>query len=187
MAHEHKPLYHRVIIDPTARIAPTASIVGDVRIGRNVTILAGVHIRGDDAPVVIGDDSNLQENAVVHVDHGAPVIVGKHCTVGHSAILHGCTLDDNVLVGMGAIVMNRVKINANSVIGAGALVSNGKEFPEQSLIIGTPAKLKRTITEEEVVALCTDSGDEYLRVGAEMLRQGALTHPDPTADMYRGR
>ncbi len=182
-----RPLYHRVKIDSSARISPTAGILGDVTIERDVSVFAGVQIRGDDAPVIIGSESNLQENVVVHVDHDVPVIVGHHCTVGHGAILHSCELGDNVLVGMGAIVMNRVKIGANSVIGAGALIADGKEFPENSLIVGMPAKLRRQLSDEEVAQMCTNAGDEYLQVGAEMLEQGALAHPDPNVDMILGR
>lgn len=186
MHREDKALYHRVKIDPSARISPAAGILGDATVGRDVTVFAGVQIRGDGAPVTIGDESNLQENVVVHVDHDTPVVIGRHCTVGHGAILHSCELGDNVLVGMGAIVMNRAKIGANSVIGAGALVSEGKEFPGNSLIVGMPAKLKRTLSEDEVAKMCTDAGDEYLQVSSEMLRQGALAHPDPAADMFLG-
>ena len=135
MTSEETPLYHRVKAHPTARIAPSAGIVGDVTIGRDASVFAGVQIRGDDAPVVIGDESNLQENTVVHVDFDVPCIVGPHCTVGHGTILHGCELGENVLVGMGSIVMNRAKIGANSLIGAGSLVTEGKEFPPGSLIM----------------------------------------------------
>ena len=141
MTSEETPLYHRVKAHPTARIAPSAGIVGDVTIGRDASVFAGVQIRGDDAPVVIGDESNLQENTVVHVDFDVPCIVGPHCTVGHGTILHGCELGENVLVGMGSIVMNRAKIGANSLIGAGSLVTEGKEFPPGSLIMGTPARV----------------------------------------------
>lgn len=182
----HAPLYHRVTCHPTARISPTAGIVGDVTIGRDASIFAGVQIRGDDAPVVIGDETNLQENVVVHVDFDVPTIVGKHCTIGHGAILHGCELGDNVLVGMGAIVMNRVKIGANSVIGAGALISDGKEFPEGSLIVGMPGKLKRTLSEENIAAMCTFPGDDYVRQSGEMVEQGVLAHPAPDLCMQIG-
>ena len=129
MTSEETPLYHRVKAHPTARIAPSAGIVGDVTIGRDASVFAGVQIRGDDAPVVIGDESNLQENTVVHVDFDVPCIVGPHCTVGHGTILHGCELGENVLVGMGSIVMNRAKIGANSLIGGRIAGDRGQGVP----------------------------------------------------------
>ena len=176
MTSEETPLYHRVKAHPTARIAPSAGIVGDVTIGRDASVFAGVQIRGDDAPVVIGDESNLQENTVVHVDFDVPCIVGPHCTVGHGTILHGCELGENVLVGMGSIVMNRAKIGANSLIGAGSLVTEGKEFPPGSLIMGTP----------EIASMCTFPANDYVRQSGEMLEQGVLEHPAPDMDMHRG-
>ena len=168
MTSEETPLYHRVKAHPTARIAPSAGIVGDVTIGRDASVFAGVQIRGDDAPVVIGDESNLQENTVVHVDFDVPCIVGPHCTVGHGTILHGCELGENVLVGMGSIVMNRAKIGANSLIG------------------GTPARVKRALTDEEIASMCTFPADDYVRQSGEMLEQGVLEHPAPDMDMHRG-
>lgn len=186
MTSEETPLYHRVKAHPTARIAPSAGIVGDVTIGRDASVFAGVQIRGDDAPVVIGDESNLQENTVVHVDFDVPCIVGPHCTVGHGTILHGCELGENVLVGMGSIVMNRAKIGANSLIGAGSLVTEGKEFPSGSLIMGTPARVKRALTDEEIASMCTFPADDYVRQSGEMLEQGVLEHPAPDMDMHRG-
>ena len=186
MTSEETPLYHRVKAHPTARIAPSAGIVGDVTIGRDASVFAGVQIRGDDAPVVIGDESNLQENTVVHVDFDVPCIVGPHCTVGHGTILHGCELGENVLVGMGSIVMNRAKIGANSLIGAGSLVTEGKEFPPGSLIMGTPARVKRALTDEEIASMCTFPANDYVRQSGEMLEQEVLEHPAPDMDMHRG-
>lgn len=177
MTTANTSVYHRVSAHPSARISPSAGLVGNVTLGRETCVLAGAQLRGDDAPITIGDESNLQENVVVHVDANCPVTVGRHVTVGHGAILHGCTIGDNVLVGMGAIVMNRAKIGANSVVAAGALVSEGKEFPEGSMIMGMPARLKRELTEDEIAQLCTAAGDEYLRVGAAMLEEGILQHP----------
>ena len=157
MTSEETPLYHRVKAHPTARIAPSAGIVGDVTIGRDASVFAGVQIRGDDAPVVIGDESNLQENTVVHVDFDVPCIVGPHCTVGHGTILHGCELGENVLVGMGSI-----------------------------LIMGTPARVKRALTDEEITSMCTFPANDYVRQSGEMLEQGVLEHPAPDMDMHRG-
>lgn len=170
-------VYHRVEAHPSARISPQAGVVGTVTLGRGVTILAGAQLRGDDAPIFVGDESNIQENSVVHVGSGEPVVIGRHVTVGHAAILHGCTIDDNVLVGMGAVIMNNAHIGAECVIGARALITEGKQFPPRTLIVGMPAKAVRSLSDEEVAQLCTASGDEYLEVGAKMLAEGVLSSP----------
>ena len=179
MSTEESSIYHRVRIHPTARISPAAGIVGDVTVGRDSCMLAGAQIRADDAPVVIGDEANIQENAVVHVDIDHPAVIGDRCTVGHGAIVHGCQIGRNTLVGMGAIVMNGARIGANSVVAAGALVSEGKEFPDNSLLMGVPARLVRTLSEEEVALRCARAADEYVAVSARMLEEGLLRHPEP--------
>lgn len=184
MTSEETPLYHRVKAHPTARIAPSAGIVGDVTIGRDSCVLAGAQIRADDAPVIIGDEVNIQENAVVHVDHDHPAVLHDHCTIGHGAIIHGCEIGPNALVGMGAIVMNGAKVGANCVVAAGALVSEGKELPAGSLVMGMPARVKRTLSDEEIAHLCTAAGDEYLAVGARMLEEGLLHNPEPGMDVH---
>ena len=134
-------------------IAPDATVIGDVELGRNVGIWFGVVIRGDNEPIVIGDDTNVQEHAVMHTDEGYPLTVGVGCTIGHRAMLHGCTIGDNSLIGMGAIVLNGARIGKNSLVGAGALVTEGKEFPDNSLIVGAPAKAIRTLDEAAVQSL----------------------------------
>ena len=126
-------------------IAPDAVLIGRVRLGRNAGIWFGAVIRGDNEPIVIGEDSNIQEHTVMHTDPGFPLTVGKGCTIGHRAMLHGCTIGDDSLVGMGAIILNGARIGAGSLVGAGALVTEGKEFPERSLIVGSPAKAIRTL------------------------------------------
>ena len=186
MTAAEKPLYHRVKAHPTARISPAASLVGDVTLGRDVTVFAGAHLRGDLEPVVVGDESNLQEGVLVHVSSGDAAIIGRHCTVGHGAIIHGCEIGDNVLVGMGAIVMSGAKIGDECVVAAGALVPEHREFTPRSLIMGMPARVSRTLSDEEVALMCTEAGDEYVEVGAEMLAQGALEHPAPDMDMQVG-
>lgn len=178
--------YHGVKADPTARISPAAGLCGDLTIGRDVSIFAGVQIRADDAPVTIGDEANIQESAIIHVDPDTPVHVGAHATIGHGAILHGCMIGDNAVVGMGAIVMNNAVIGANSVVAAGALVSEGKEFPERSLIVGMPGKLKRELTDEEVHDMCTVAGDDYLEISARMVEEGVLAHPEPVMNIQVG-
>ena len=134
-------------------IAPDASVIGNVELGRNVGVWFGVVIRGDNDPIAIGDDTNVQEHTVMHTDEGFPLTIGAGCTIGHRAMLHGCTIGDNSLIGMGAIVLNGAKIGRNSLVGAGALVTEGKEFPDNSLIVGSPAKAIRTLDEAAVERL----------------------------------
>lgn len=141
----------------SAWIAPDATVVGRVRIGRNVGIWFGAAIRGDNDWIEIGDDSNVQELTVMHTDPGAPLTIGKGCTIGHRAILHGCTIGDGSLIGMGAIVLNRARIGRNCLVGAGALVTEGKEFPDGSLIVGSPARVARPLDEAGIARLATSA------------------------------
>ncbi|MEI9427477.1 gamma carbonic anhydrase family protein [Mesorhizobium sp. Cs1299R1N3] len=134
-------------------IAPDATLIGDIRIGRNAGFWFGAVIRGDNEPIVIGADTNVQEHAVMHTDPGFPLTIGQGCTIGHRAMLHGCTIGDNSLIGMGAIVLNGARIGKNSLVGAGALVTEGKEFPDNSLIVGSPAKAIRVLDDAAVERL----------------------------------
>lgn len=131
-------------------IAPDATLIGDVRVGRNAGFWFGVVIRGDNEPIIIGADTNVQEHTVMHTDPGFPLTIGEGCTIGHRAVLHGCTIGDNSLIGMGAIVLNGARIGKNSLVGAGALVTEGKEFPDNSLIVGSPAKAIRVLDDAAV-------------------------------------
>lgn len=126
-------------------VAPDAHVIGRVRLGRDVGIWFGAVIRGDNELIEIGEGTNIQEGAMLHTDRGAPLAIGAGCTIGHHAILHGCTIGENSLVGMGATVLNHARIGANSLVGAGALVTEGKEFPDDSLIVGAPAKAIRVL------------------------------------------
>jgi carbonic anhydrase/acetyltransferase-like protein (isoleucine patch superfamily) len=126
-------------------IAPGAHVVGRVRIGVDVSLWFGVVVRGDNEDIEIGDGTNVQEGSMLHADPGFPLVVGARCSVGHHAILHGCTIGPGTLVGMGATVLNGARIGANCLIGANALVTEGKEFPDNSLIIGSPAKEARPL------------------------------------------
>jgi carbonic anhydrase/acetyltransferase-like protein (isoleucine patch superfamily) len=145
-------------------IAPDAVVIGDVQIGRDVGIWFGAVIRGDNEPIAIGEDSNVQEHTVMHTDPGFPLTIGKGCTIGHRAMLHGCTIGDNSLIGMGAIVLNGAKIGRNCLVGAGALVTEGKEFPDNSLIVGSPAKVVRTL-DDAAVARLQGSAAHYVANG----------------------
>ncbi|CDX56961.1 conserved hypothetical protein [Mesorhizobium plurifarium] len=134
-------------------IAPDATLIGNIRIGRNVGFWFGVVIRGDGEPITIGADTNVQEHTIMHTDPGFPLTIGKGCTIGHRALLHGCTVGDNSLIGMGAVVLNGARIGNNSLVGAGALVTENKVFPDNSLIVGSPAKVIRTLDEAAIERL----------------------------------
>ncbi|WP_210484536.1 gamma carbonic anhydrase family protein [Microvirga antarctica] len=138
-------------------IAPDAHVVGKIRLGEDVGIWFGAALRGDNELIAIGAGSNIQEGCVLHTDPGAPLTVGEGCTIGHSAILHGCTIGDNSLVGMGATILNRARIGANCLVGAGALVTDGKEFPDNSLIVGVPAKAIRVLDADAIEGLRTSA------------------------------
>lgn len=134
-------------------VAPDANVIGQVEIGDEVGIWFGVTLRGDNEPIRLGARTNIQENVVIHVDPGFPVTIGEGCTIGHGAIIHGCTIGENSLVGMGATVLNGAKIGRNCLVGANALVTEGKEFPDNSLIVGSPAKAIRMLDEAAVEGL----------------------------------
>ena len=131
-------------------IAETATVIGKVRLHNSASVWFGAVLRGDNEWIEIGENSNVQDNSTCHTDPGFPLVIGKNCTVGHNVILHGCTLEDGALVGMGSIVMNGAKIGRGSVVGAGAVITEGKEFPEHSLIIGAPARVIRTLDAAQV-------------------------------------
>ncbi|HEX2135406.1 MAG TPA: gamma carbonic anhydrase family protein [Microvirga sp.] len=134
-------------------IAPDAHVIGRVRLGRDVGIWFGAVLRGDNELIDIGEATNIQEGAMLHTDMGAPLTVGAGCTIGHHAILHGCTIGANSLIGMGATVLNHVRIGANCLVGANALLTEGKTFPDNSLIVGAPARAVRTLDEEALERL----------------------------------
>ena len=131
-------------------ICPGAQVIGEVELGENVSIWHGAVVRGDTDSITIDDNSNVQDNCVVHCTKGFPVKIGKNVSVGHGAVVHGCTLEDNVLIGMNATVLNGAHISKNSIVGAGAVVSEGKEFPEGSLILGVPAKAIKEVSVEQI-------------------------------------
>ncbi len=140
---------HRPTVPPDGKfwIAPGAHIIGQVTLGKDVGIWFGAVLRGDNEPIEIGAGSNVQENCMMHTDPGKPLKIGQGCTIGHHAILHGCTVGNNSLIGMGATILNDVKIGNNCIVGANALVTEGKVFPDNSLIVGSPAKVTRSLDE----------------------------------------
>lgn len=135
------------LIDPTAFIASTAQVMGDVGLGPESSVWYGSILRGDMAPIRIGSQTNLQDGTIVHVDEGVPCTVGDRVGVGHRAILHGCTVEDDCLIGMGSILLNRVVVGRGSVIGAGALLAEGMRVPPGSLVMGVPGKVLRAVNE----------------------------------------
>ena len=130
-------------------VAPNAVVIGDVSLKKNASVWFGSVLRGDNDPIILGENSNIQDNSVCHTDDGMPLIIGNNVTVGHKVILHSCTVGDNSLIGMGSTVLNKAKIGNNCLVGANALVTEGKEFPDNSLIVGSPAKVKRELTDME--------------------------------------
>ena len=133
--------YRNVKIDKSARIAKQSIIFGDVTIGRDSCVLYYAVIRGDDAPVIIGAETNIQENCTIHVSHNMPVHIGNNITIGHNAVIHGCTIGDRTLIGMGTIILDGAKIGTDCIIGAGSLVTKNTVIPDGSLVMGSPRRL----------------------------------------------
>ena len=140
---------HLPRIADSAWVADSAQVIGNVELADNASVWFGVVIRGDTETIRIGCGSNIQDCSVLHADHGKPLTIGANVTVGHKVMLHGCTIGDGSLIGIGAIVLNGAKIGKGSIVGAGALVTEGKEFPDGSMIIGSPAKAVRELTAEQ--------------------------------------
>ncbi|MCA2013573.1 gamma carbonic anhydrase family protein [Pararhodobacter sp. CCB-MM2] len=142
-------------------VAPNAHVIGAVTLGDQTGVWFGATIRGDNEPIRIGARTNVQENAVLHSDPGAPLTIGAGVTIGHGAIVHGCTIGDNCLIGMGATILNNARIGKNCIVGANALVTEGKDFPDNSLIVGAPAKAIRQLGPEAEDAI-RQSADNYV-------------------------
>ncbi|MEI7430408.1 MAG: gamma carbonic anhydrase family protein [Betaproteobacteria bacterium] len=149
-------------LDPQSWIAPNANVIGMVRMEKNSSVWWNCTLRGDRDWLILGENSNIQDGSVIHTDTGIQVLIGKNVTVGHMVILHGCTIGDNSLIGMGAVLLNRVVIGKNSLVGAHTLIPEGKVFPERSLIMGSPGKLVRELTDEEVANL-PGSSERYVK------------------------
>lgn len=144
---------HRVELLGDCFVAPSAAVIGRVRLGRDANVWFGAVIRGDSAPITIGDGTNVQDNAVVHVDADAPVEIGANVTIGHAATVHGCTVGDYCLIGIGATILSHAVLGRYCIVGANALITERKTFPDRSLIVGVPAKVVREVTDEEIAML----------------------------------
>ena len=148
-------------IHETAWVAPGAHLLGDVTLGEQVSVWYNAVLRGDQESITIGKASNIQDCCVLHGDAGNDVVVGEYVTVGHSAVLHGCTVEDHCIIGMGAVVLDHAVVGAGSIVGAGAVVSAGTVIPPRSLVVGIPGKVKKTLTEEELAGNLANA-QEYL-------------------------
>jgi carbonic anhydrase/acetyltransferase-like protein (isoleucine patch superfamily) len=140
-------------LGPGAWAAPSADLIGDVRLGARASVWFGAVIRADNTPILIGEESNIQDGAIAHSDPDFPLIIGARVTVGHQAILHGCTVADDCLIGMGARILNGAALESECLVGAGALITEGKRFESGSLIVGSPARVLRQLRDEEKQAL----------------------------------
>jgi carbonic anhydrase/acetyltransferase-like protein (isoleucine patch superfamily) len=143
-------------------VADTAAVIGKVKLHTNVSIWYGSVLRGDNELIEINTRSQIQDNATLHTDPGFPLTIGRDCVIGHNVVLHGCTIGDGSLIGMGAIVLNGVKIGANCLVGAGALLTEGKAFPDNSMILGAPAKAVRA-TDDQMRAMIARAADVYVK------------------------
>ncbi|MEB2318483.1 MAG: gamma carbonic anhydrase family protein [Pseudomonadota bacterium] len=152
-------------IGPGAWVAHTASVIGNVDLGRDASVWFGAVLRGDNAPIRIGTGSNVQDNAVLHTDPGNPLTVGELVTIGHQAMLHGCTIGDGSLIGIQAVILNGAKIGRGCLIGAGALITEGKEIPDGSLVMGSPGKVVRQLAPADVARLLA-SAQGYVKRAA---------------------
>ncbi|RZI41002.1 gamma carbonic anhydrase family protein [Herbaspirillum sp. HC18] len=161
---------HAPDIDSSAYVADSANIIGKVRIEANASIWFDVTIRGDNELITVSEGSNVQEGCILHTDPGFPLTVGKNVTVGHQAMLHGCTIGEGSLIGIQSVILNSAKIGRNCLVGAGALVTEGKEFPDNSLIIGSPAKAVRTLSDEDIARLYGNTAN-YVKRGQLFKRE----------------
>lgn len=157
-------------IDASAYITDSAKVIGKVQIDAHASVWFGTVIRGDNELIHIGENSNLQESCTLHTDPGYPLTVGKNVTVGHQAMLHGCSIGEGSLIGIQAVILNGAKIGKNCLVGAGALVTEGKEFPDNSLIVGSPAKVIRTLNDEAIASMQANT-QNYVRRAQEYKTQ----------------
>ncbi len=146
-------------------IADNATVIGDVRLAAGVSVWFGAVLRGDNAPITVGEGTNIQDGAILHNDEGVPLTIGAHVTVGHMAVLHGCTVGDGSLIGINAVILNHAVIGRDCLIGANALVPEGKVIPDRSLVVGSPGRVVRTLSDADVAALRQNAA-HYLKAAA---------------------
>jgi len=144
---------HTPKMDPNSWVASNAVVIGKVELKKDSNIWFNVTLRGDVEPIIVGEGSNVQDGSVLHTDPGYPLKVGKNVTIGHLVMLHGCTIGDNSLIGIGAVILNNVKIGKNCIIGAKSLITENKEIPDNSLVVGSPGRVIRKLTEQEIQAV----------------------------------
>jgi carbonic anhydrase/acetyltransferase-like protein (isoleucine patch superfamily) len=154
-------------------IAPGAQVIGDVQLGENASVWHNAVVRADDRKIVIGAESNIQDNVTLHVETDRDIYIGRGVTVGHNAIVHGCTVGDNTVIGMGAIVMNGALIGENCIIGAGAVVTENQKVAAGSLVLGVPGKVVRTLTEEQIISN-RENAAHYVKLAGEYLSEAIL-------------
>ena len=151
------PIYllgsRRPQLDPQSWVAPNAIVIGDVRLAKNASIWWNATVRGDNDPISIGEDSNIQDQCVLHTDAGVPLTIGREVTVGHLVMLHGCTIGDGALIGIGSVLLNRAVIGKGCIVGANTLIPEGKVFPDHSLIVGSPGKVVRQLDADQVARI----------------------------------
>ncbi|HWI11241.1 MAG TPA: gamma carbonic anhydrase family protein [Burkholderiaceae bacterium] len=161
---------HRPLLAEGAWVADSAQVIGRVELAEDASVWFGAILRGDTELLRVGKGSNVQDGSVLHADPGYPLVLGDHVTIGHQVMLHGCSVGDGSLIGIGAVVLNGAKIGRNCLVGAGALVTEGKEFPEGSMILGSPAKVVRQLTPEQIAALPRSA--EYYVLNAQRFKAG---------------
>ena len=149
-------------LDPQSWVAPNAAVIGQVVMKKNASVWWNCTVRGDTDRIIIGENTNIQDGSIVHTNRGIVVTLGDHVTVGHGVILHGCTIGDRCLIGMGATILNHVQIGRHCIVGAHSLLPEGKTYPERSLILGSPAKVVRQLSDDEVAHLA-DSAERYIK------------------------
>ena len=152
---------HTPKLDSNSWVASNSVIIGKVELKKDSNIWFNVTLRGDVEPITVGEGSNVQDGSVVHSDPGCPVIIGKNVTIGHLVMLHGCVIEDDCLIGIGSTILNKAKIGKNSIIGANALVTENKVIPERSLVLGSPGKIVRQVTDEEIKSI-KENADHYV-------------------------